>query len=370
MSKININCFSKKKIVVGVSGGVDSSLALALLKSKGYQPIALYLQIPIWNSITNNFEINIKNTKHNLDIIKDVCSKLDVPYFVLDVSNNFKKTVVNYFIKNYKNLKTPNPCVFCNRFFKFKYLLDFANKNNIYFVASGHYSKIMFSKKENIYKLAKAKDKTKDQSYGLSLLSSNQLKRIKFPLGNYTKKEIYVLLDKYNFSKFKKEKQSQDICFLKNTNINKFLLINIKTKPGEIININNKKQVLGKHNGLFLYTTGQRKGLGLNKQSYVCGFNKTKNQLLITNNKNDLKYKEIYLINYNFINGKVIKKKEEFLCKTRYQQKENKAIIYPPKNNKLKVVFYKPQPFISKGQYLVFYKKQYCCGCGVIENYK
>jgi tRNA-specific 2-thiouridylase len=363
---LDLSKFSKKKIVVGVSGGVDSSVTLALLKEKGFDPIAVYLQIPVWNSKTNCFEVS-ENSLKNIDIIKNICLKLKVNYYILDTSKDFEKIVINYFLKEYKSIRTPNPCVFCNRYFKFKYLLDFANKNKIYFIATGHYSKILFSKKENTYKLYKAKDNFKDQSYGLSLLTSNQLKRIKFPLGNYSKKQIYLFAEKYNFNIFKNERQSQDICFLKNSNVNDYLSKNIPKKKGPIIDL--KNNCVGKHNGLFLYTIGQRRGIGLSKISYVYRFDISKNQLIITNNKDDIKCTEVYLKDYNFINNIILTKPENFMCKIRYKHDACKAKIFPPINHKLKVVFSKPQSLVATGQYFVFYKKNWCVGCGVVENY-
>lgn len=341
-----------KKIVVGVSGGVDSSVTLALLKEQGYQPVAVSLVIPVYDVNKKRF---ITPSNKSITIAKDICEKLGVKHHIYNVSKDFEKTVVDYFLKEYKKGKIPNPCVFCNRYFKFKGLFDFAKKKNISLVATGHYAKT----KNN--KLLTAKDETKDQTYGLCFLKKSWLKKIVFPLGDLTKKEVYLLAEKYGFSVFKKEKQSQDVCFLKGCSVNDFLKDFLGINEGKIIDVNNN--ILGKHNGLYFYTPGQRKGLGFSKKYFV--LDKQKNNLVVTNNEKDLYKKQFFVKNYNLLVNSLENK--TYYVKTRYSQKPVKANIKKNlKTKQLEVVLLSPQKAITPGQVCTIYDKDVCVGGGFI----
>jgi tRNA-uridine 2-sulfurtransferase len=338
-----------KKIVVGASGGVDSSVCLALLKENGYDPIAVSLVVPVYNLVTKRF---VKPSSENINIVTEVCKKLNIKHYIYDVSKEFESSVVDYFIKEYKKQNTPNPCSFCNRYFKFKYLLDFAKSKNISFVATGHYAII----KNN--QLLVAKDKTKDQTYGLCFLKKEWLSKIVFPLGNLTKKKVYLLAKKYKFDVFKDKKQSQDICFLKDVSVNDFLKQKIILQKGLIINKQNKQ--LGYHKGLCFYTIGQRKNLNLSKKHFV--LSKKNNNLVVTDNEKDL-YKNNFLVrNYNLLVDNFQDKK--YLVKTRYSQKPIKANI--EKNNYLEIGLCKPQKAITPGQVCTIYDKDVCVGGGFV----
>ncbi len=348
-----------------MSGGVDSSMSLILLKKRGYEPIGITLKLPVWKNQKNLLRENICCTKESINMAQSICQKFDVPYFILNKQKEFKKTVVNYFKKEIKNSRTPNPCVICNRYFKVKYLIDWAKKHKIFYIATGHYAKIKYNPKTKKYELFRAKDKKKDQSYNLSFLTQNQLKRLIFPLGNLSKKEVYKLAEKEGFSIFYQKPQSQDFCFVSNKSLNEFIKSYLKPKPGLIID--KSGEILGKHNGLNFYTLGQRKGLNLaNGPFYVLDFNLKKNVLIVTKNKRDLYKKEIIISSTHFISNKKPKKSIKTKVKTRSQQKLIRATLIPFKN-KYKIIFKKSVFAPTPGQFAVFYQNNKCLGGGIIR---
>jgi len=354
-----------KKIVVGMSGGIDSAISLLLLKKQGWQPIAVSLKLPIWKNKENFLRENVCCTRESVEIARGICRKLDIPFYIFDVRADFKKEVVEYFISEFKKNKTPNPCVICNRHLKFKKLFEFAKKLGINFVATGHYAKIKFNPQTKKYELLNAKDEKKDQTYSLSFLPQKWLKNLVFPLGDYLKDEVYQIAVKEGFDFFLKKKQSQDFCFVAGKSLPCFLKEKIGEKPGVITNAKGEK--LGTHRGLHFYTIGQRKGLPLNNGPYfVKEFDTRKNILIVTKNSREIARQEIILSPYHFISGELPKTKMEVNAKVRYQQKPGKAIIYPPSKGKLKIIFAKPQTAVTPGQFCVFYKKNVCLGAGII----
>jgi len=343
---------NNKKVIVGLSNGVDSSVSLLLLKKQGYEPIG----------------VSFKYSNENFSIAKKVCKKLDVPYRIIDCRFDFKKKVIGYFLKTLKEKKTPSPCLICNKLVKFNKLIEFANKKKADYIATGHYARIKENKKTNKYELLQATDKKKDQSYFLCFLNQKELSRIIFPLGEYTKEEVYKIAKKEGFKFFDKIKQSQDLCFLAQDSILNYLEKKIGFEPGDIVNQNGN--VLGKHKGLHFYTIGQRKGIGLTGGPWwVKGFNKKKNYLIITNKENDsdLFKKEIILIDFNLISNQIFKKTIKVKAKTRYNQGLSSAKISLLNNKKLKLVFDKSQKAITPGQWAVFYQGNICLGGGIIN---
>ena len=352
-----------KKIVVGLSGGVDSSIALFLLKKQGWNVVGLSLKLPTWSSN--------KAKDKRFNSAKKICQKLKVPFYVLNVEKDFKNKVVDYFIKEFKTGNTPNPCIICNRYLKFSKLINFAKKKKIKYVATGHYALVRKFEAQNskleTYQLLKAKDKVKDQSYYLSFLNQNQLKHIVFPLGEYTKKQVIKLAKNKGFDFLINQKQSQDFCYLAGSSVSDFLKNTLNKKPGDIVDT--KGEIIGKHKGLHFYTIGQRKGLRISGGPYyVNKLDIKNNQIVVTKNKKNIFKKEVYLSPFNFISGKAIKRKAIVSAKVRYQQKQSQAVLYPPKENKLKIVFKKPQLAVTPGQFAVFYKGKVCLGGGRIIN--
>jgi len=362
---------NQKQIVVGMSGGVDSSMALVLLKEQGWQPIGVSLKYAVWRDKTNLLRENVCCSADSFKIAREICKKLAVPYHIFDVSKEFKKKVIGYFTNELKNNRTPNPCVICNRYLKFKKLFEFAKKNNIKYVATGHYARIKKNIKSEKYELLKAKDKKKDQTYSLCFLPQEWLKRIIFPLGEYTKTEVYKMAKEKGFKFFLKTKQSQNFCFVAGKSLNSFLKKELGKKVGDIKNF--KGNVLGKHQGLHFFTIGQRKGINLAGGPYfVAGMDKKNNVLLITKDKNKLLQKQTLLSPCHFFAVTTLKNKISVQVKIRSHQNLTKAILAPlsltslNSKNKIKLIFDRPQTAITPGQFAVFYKGNVCLGGGKI----
>lgn len=359
----------KQKIIVGMSGGIDSSMTAFLLKKQSWQPIGVSLNLPQWHG------------KKNFASAKKICQRLNIPYYLIDCQKDFKDKVVDYFIKELKKGQTPNPCVVCNRYLKFAKLIEFAQTKKINYVATGHYARKrefpIFRPKDDqpwagnfqfpIYQLLTAKDKTKDQTYNLCFLTQEQLQHLIFPLGNYTKKEVYQMAKKQGFNWLIKQKQSQDFCYVNDKLLTEFLTKKLGKQIGNIVD--EKGNILGQHKGLHFYTIGQRKGLRINNGPwFVKTINKKKNILIVTKNEKEIVQKEIYLSPFNFLSGKLTNKPIKVMAKIRYRQPLNEAILSPTKNNQLKLVFKNPQKAATPGQFCVFYQKNICLGGGKIIN--
>jgi len=345
----------KEKIVVGLSGGVDSSVSLALLKKGNWQPIGLFLKLPVWKS------------ERNLVLAKKVCKKLGVPFYVLNAEKEFKKEVLDYFVEEIKRKKTPNPCIICNYQLKFKKLFQWAKKHQIKYVATGHYAKIKKNQKTGRYELLIPKDREKDQTYFLSSLSQKYLKHIIFPLAEYKKEKVYKIAREMGFNFLLKKKQSQEFCFLAKGSLNQFLKEKIGTKPGVIKDSQGK--ILGSHQGLHLYTLGQRKGINLAGGPYfVKGFEKKNNVLLVSKDKKELLKKRVCLSSVHFISTSPSKKETRVMAKLRYRQRPARARLCLMGGKKGELIFDKPQMAPTPGQFAVFYKKNTCLGNGVIIN--
>lgn len=357
--------YKAKKIVVGMSGGVDSSIALALLKNQGWQPIGVSLKYAIWQDKKNLLRENACCSTESFKIAKAVCKKLNVPHCIFDVSKEFKKQVIGYFISELKNNRTPNPCIICNRYLKFKKLFKWAKSHHIQYVATGHYAQLGKNKKTNKYELLRAKDSNKDQTYSLCFLPQKWLKKIIFPLGDYIKDEVFEMAKRHGFDFYLKRKQSQDFCFVANKCLNCFLEKEIGKKQGLIKDA--QGNVLGKHQGLHFYTFGQRKNINLSGGPYFV-INKIfkSNALIVSKNEQDLLAKEAVLSPFNFISGEKLENKIKASVKIRSHDIPANAFLIPINQKKIKLVFDKPKKSITPGQFAVFYQKKICLGAGRI----
>jgi len=337
-----------KKVIVAMSGGVDSSVSAALLKRTGFDVVGVFMKLT-----------NTENLKESENRARKIAKILKIPFFVFDLRKEFKNKIIQYFIKEYMLGNTPNPCVVCNKEIKFKFLTEKAKELKADFIATGHYAKI--KKSNNLYKIIRPKDEKKDQTYFLWKLSQEEIKKIIFPVEDYKKDEIKLISDNFKLY-LSKIPESQEACFIKDDLVN-FLKKYIKPKPGKIIDKNGT--ILGKHKGLIFYTIGQRKGIGLAGGPYFVFLkDQKKNNLIVTKNEKDLYKKETKIKDVNWVAEKV-KMPTNVLAQIRYRHKPTRAKIYQVKED-IRVVFNKPQKSVTSGQSLVFYKGNELLGGGII----
>jgi tRNA-specific 2-thiouridylase len=369
-----------RKVIVAMSGGVDSSVAAALLKKRGFNVVGVFMKF--WSEPEKNGLVGTWNRCCSPEAegrARKVAKILKIPFYVFNFKKEFKKKIVDYFLKEYKDGKTPNPCVVCNKEIKFGLLLEKALALDVDFVATGHYARTNFGKNLTIVrflpkiKLLRAKDKNKDQSYFLWMLNQKQLRKILFPVGNYTKTQVRKLAKKFGLPVFKIP-ESQEICFIQTT-INEFLRKYLREKRGNIVNKEGK--VLGQHQGLWFYTIGQRKGIGFSggptfakatvgKPYYVLDKDLKKNLLIVTNNEKDLYKKELIAKNVNWILDKTPRLPLKVMAKIRYRHKPALATIGRLKSKVYSLKFKAAQRAITPGQSVVFYQGQELLGGGII----
>ena len=356
----------KEKVVVGMSGGVDSSVTLYLLKQMGYEPIGVTLRLAKWDSPKNKIKENVCCTEETICRAKEICEKLGVEHHTLDTEEDFEKIVMGYFVDDLKNNRTPNPCIICNRKFKFKQLLDFADKHNIRYISTGHYA-VIEKNETGKFELKVPKDKLKDQTYGLCLFNQEMLSRLILPLGKLTKDEVYKTAKEAGFSFYEKIKQSQDLCFVSGNALPLFIEEKLGKNEGDIVDT--EGNIIGKHKGLYFYTIGQKRRLYLPGTYFVKGFDVKDNVLLVTKNREDIfSKKDIVLNPYNIISGEKIEQPIKIIAKIRYgDSMASEAVIQETADNKLSVHFKEPRHAVTPGQFCVFYKDDICLGGGIIN---
>jgi len=348
-----------EKALVGISGGVDSSVSALLLKNQGYEVIGETLLL------TDNEESNRKMIEDS----KKVCEELKIKHILIDCKKEFQKEVIENFIYEYINGRTPNPCIKCNKDIKIKYLFQKAEELGIEYIATGHYAQKEYYETNNRYLLKMSNSEKKDQVYFLYNLTQQELKKIIFPLGGFKDKEEIREIAKQNGLGVASKSDSQDICFIPDGDYKNFLKNTYAIeymKQGNIVDINGK--ILGKHNGIINYTVGQRKGLGLSMPNpvFVLKLDKEKNEVIVGEEEN-LYSNELIAKECNFIMINKLEDEMKVKVKTRYASKLTDAIILPYNDKKVKVIFDKPQKSIAKGQSVVFYKDKYVVGGGIIE---
>jgi tRNA-specific 2-thiouridylase len=362
----------KQRVVVAMSGGVDSSLTAALLLHQGYDVIGMTMQI--WENDEREDKPDSRGccSLAAIDDARGVADKLGIPYYVVNFRKLFQERVVDYFIREYGEGKTPNPCIACNRFVKFEGLLKKAQEVGADFLATGHYARITYDEQRKRYLLGKGVDNLKDQSYALYHLNQHTLAHFLFPLGGYTKVQTRQLARELGLAVADKP-DSQEICFVPNDDYQAFLAEKSPNalKPGAIVDKQGK--VLGKHQGLPLYTVGQRKGLGFaaGKPLYVIALDTAKNQVIVGNNA-DVFAQECIASDLNWILFDDLAGPMTVQAKIRYGAKESEAVVSPligtTNKGKVHVVFRQPQRAITPGQSVVFYLDDIVIGGGVIEK--
>lgn len=323
----------KIKVLLALSGGVDSSVALLLLKQAGYDVKAAFMKN--WSNDEDNNHEMCNWKKDRLDALK-VATKLDVPFITIDFEKEYREKVFNYMVTEYAKAKTPNPDVMCNKEIKFGLLLKYALENGFDKIATGHYAQIKTSEEDNqnIFHLYKGLDPNKDQSYFLSSLTQEQLKYILFPIGEYRKDKIREIAKENDLITANK-KDSQGICFVGKVDMKTFLSSKIKPQKGEIRLLDNT--VIGNHNGVMFYTIGQRKGLGIGggKPFYVVKRDLDENILWVTDDKNDsrLYQSEIIIKDIHWLSYKNTKYPYNCQAKIRYRQNDQKVTIFKEKDH-------------------------------------
>lgn len=347
-----------KRVLLGMSGGVDSSVSALLLQKQGYEVIGVTLELFPGSSCCN--------TQTYLDA-KKVCNKLGIQHIIFDCKEKFKEYVINDFIESYANCSTPNPCIECNKYMKFGLMYEKAKELGCEYIATGHYAKMEYSEEYDRFVLRKANNIKKDQSYVLYNMPKELLGKMVYPLGNFESKDEVRQIARENELIVANKADSQDICFVPDGDYKRFLENNsdIKPKKGNIVNT--KGEVLGKHDGLYNYTIGQRKGLGISYKVplFVIGFNVLKNEVIVGEEsevfKSEMTVKDVNMLLYDEIPNEF-----EANVKVRYSSKEEKAKIEKVDDTTVKVVFETPVPRITPGQSAVFYEDDIVIGGGKI----
>ena len=350
------------RVVVGMSGCVDSSVTALLLKEQGYDVVGIFMKN--WDDTDEN---GFCTATEDYDDVVRVCNQLDIPYYAVNFEKQYWDKVFTYFLQEYKAGRTPNPDVMCNKEIKFKAFLDHALSLGADYVATGHYAQIR--REDGRVELLRGVDNNKDQTYFLNQLSHDVLDKVMFPLGHLDKSEVRKIAHKHGLATASK-KDSTGICFIGERNFKEFLSEYLPAQPGKIKTL--AGEVKGEHDGLMYYTIGQRQGLGIGGPGgpwFVIGKNLEENVLYVgADYHNDALYSDsLVATELNWINDTP---NEPLTCtaKFRYRQHDSSVTVYPQEDGTVKVVFAEAQRAITPGQAVVFYDGDVCLGGGTIDT--
>lgn len=354
---------AETRVVIGMSGGVDSSVAALLLKQQGYEVIGIFMKN--WDDTD---ETGYCTATEDFNDVVAVCNQIGIPYYSVNFEKEYWNKVFTYFLEEYKAGRTPNPDVMCNKEIKFKAFLDHALALGADYLATGHYAKVHRENDQSF--LLRGEDSNKDQTYFLSQLSQEQLSKAMFPIGELPKQEVRRIAAEAGLATAKK-KDSTGICFIGERDFKEFLSQYLPAQPGEMRTY--EGEVKGKHDGLMYYTLGQRHGLGIGGSGepwFVVGKDVEKNILYVGQGyENERLYTDrLFASQLNWISGNP--PEQEFVCtaKFRYRQPDQAVKVYMRENNTCEVVFGQPQRAVTPGQAVVFYQGEICLGGGTIDQ--
>lgn len=360
------------KVILGLSGGVDSAVSLIKLKEEGYDVEAVFMRN--WDSTTNNDLLG--NPTINDDVCPQevdyhdaqlVADKLDIKLHRIDFIEEYWERVFTYFLNEYRAFRTPNPDVLCNKEIKFKAFLDYANSLGTDYIAMGHYARVIHTKDTSY--LLRGKDTNKDQTYFLCQISQQQLRKALFPIGEMQKSEVRDLAKKYDLDVATK-KDSTGVCFIGERNFKEFLKNYLPACVGDMETVDGK--VVGKHEGIMYYTIGQRKGLGIGGPGeawFVCGKDPARNVLIVGQGDNqDLLYANRVIVKDLNLFNKVDLESKTFGAKFRYRQPDTMVNIKVIDDSTIEVNTIEPVKAITPGQFCVIYDGEYCLGGGIIDE--
>lgn len=359
----------RERVVVAMSGGVDSSVAAALLMEEGYDVVGVTMNL---FSLPERF-CRAENTKSccgrgAAEDAHQVCLQLGIPHFVVDMRDEFEKKVIANFCSEYKRGHTPNPCLRCNEFIKFDGLMERADRLKADFVATGHYARIEYDAVRKTFLLKKGLDRQKDQSYFLYTLTQSRLRRILMPVGSFTKKHVREKAAELGLAVAGRP-ESQEICFVPDNDYARFLRLRIPQafKPGSVVDCEGK--TIGRHLGIPGFTIGQRRGMGIAapRPLYVLAIDAEKNSV-VAGTDEALYRKELEASRVNFIAGRPLEAPLRVKAKIRYKHREASAVVIPAAKGRVRVLFDAPQRAVAPGQAVVFYDGRTVVGGGQIEN--
>ncbi len=356
---------NNNRVAVAMSGGVDSSVAVALLKEQGYSVIGIHMKLydPPSEERQNKSCCSLDDT---LDA-RAVCSRLEVPFYVIDFQEEFKENVIDYFVQEYLDGRTPNPCVMCNQKIKSRYLLEKADELGCDYLATGHYAKVIKEPITGDWQITRPSDSHKDQTYFLHGILAHELPRLLFPLATYSKPEVREIATRYGLISAQKP-DSQEICFVPQ-NYREFIANQLATPPELGDFVSTSGEVLGTHKGIPYYTVGQRRGLQISGGTpyYVVRLDKEKNQVVL--GKIEETYVKIVQVSeVNWVSIAPIQEAISVTVKLRYAHKGVKATVIPQENNTVQVVLETPERAASPGQAAVFYQEDILLGGGWIDH--